>query len=274
MQIKTPQLLQNAALSQYGRAQGWGGEAQCGTRGDIEMATGCKVCGKNFETAAEKKAHELICAFIKEYKGSWLQCEERNYFMFVSPHAYIDDDMGLIIGVLSFNMDGSYTDTARYKDNFVRIDGYPKFFTDKEYIDKEVLVEKVVEVPVERVIEVPVETIVEVPVEKIVEVPVEKIVEVQVEKIVEVPVEKIVQVTVEKVIEVTVEKRVEVTVEKRVEIPVERIVEKRVEVPVEKIVVRTQVVKVGSRSWWTFNYDDWERYSMQGYFGVKYLYKW
>ena len=240
------------------------------------MVSKCKACGKHFETATEKNAHEVICVFIKNYNGSWLHSEEKDYYTFVSPHAYIDDDMGLIIGVLSFNMDGTYTDRARYGDKFIRLDSYPKFFTDKEYIDKEILVEKVIE----NVVEVPVETIVEVPVERIVEVQVEKIVEVPVERIVEVPVEKI----VEKIVEVPVEKIVEVpvekVVEKRVEVPVEKIVEKRVEVPVERIVekrievVRKEVVRVPRGSWWTFDYDSWDRYSMQGYYGVKFKYDW
>ena len=138
---------------------------------------------------------------------------------------------------------------------------------------KEVIVEKIIEVPkevekiiekeVEKIIEVPkeivVEKIVEVPkeiiVEKIVEVPkeVEKIVEKEVEKIVEKEVEKIVEVPkevfVEKIVEVPkeIEKIVEKEVEKIVEVPKEVIVEKIVEVPkeVEKIVeVPKEVEKI------------------------------
>ena len=138
---------------------------------------------------------------------------------------------------------------------------------------KEVIVEKIIEVPkevekiiekeVEKIIEVPkeivVEKIVEVPkeiiIEKIVEVPkeVEKIVEKEVEKIVEKEVEKIVEVPkeviVEKIVEVPkeIEKIVEKEVEKIVEVPKEVIVEKIVEVPkeVEKIVeVPKEVEKI------------------------------
>ena len=130
---------------------------------------------------------------------------------------------------------------------------------------KEVIVEKIIEVPkeVEKIIEKEVEKIIEVPkeivVEKIVEVPkeiiIEKIVEVpkEVEKIVEKEVEKIVEVPkeviVEKIVEVPkeIEKIVEKEVEKIVEVPKEVIVEKIVEVPkeVEKIVeVPKEVEKI------------------------------
>ncbi|MDE7208988.1 MAG: hypothetical protein K2O31_03820, partial [Clostridia bacterium] len=86
---------------------------------------------------------------------------------------------------------------------------------EKQIIEKEVpvekIVEKVVEVPVEKIVEVPVE------VEKIVEKEVKVEVPVEVEKIVEkevvkeVPVEKIVEVPVEKVVEKVIEKEVKVT---------------------------------------------------------------
>ncbi|KAJ7634633.1 hypothetical protein FB45DRAFT_909405 [Roridomyces roridus] len=113
---------------------------------------------------------------------------------------------------------------------------------------REVIVERVVEVPVEKIVEktvevptiVEVEKIVEKIVEKRVEVPVEKIIEVEKRVVVEVPVERIVEV--EKRVEVPVDRIVEkiVEVEKRVEVPVDRIVEKivekRVEVPVDRIV--------------------------------------
>ncbi len=103
-------------------------------------------------------------------------------------------------------------------------------------VPKEIVVEKIVEVPKEVVVEKIVEVPKEVTVEKIVEVPkeVEKIVEKEVEKIVEVPKE----VIVEKIVEVPkeVEKIVEKEVEKIVEVPKEVIVEKIVEVPKEVIV--------------------------------------
>ena len=111
-------------------------------------------------------------------------------------------------------------------------------------VPKEIVVEKIVEVPKEVVVEKIVEVPKEVTVEKIVEVPkeVEKIIEKEVEKIVEVPkeviVEKIVEVPKEVIVEKIVEVPKEVTVEKIVEVPKEVTVEKIVEVPkeVEKIV--------------------------------------
>jgi hypothetical protein len=95
--------------------------------------------------------------------------------------------------------------------------------TQEKLVEKEVIVEKKVEIPVEVIKEVIKVEYVEVPVEKIVtkEVPVEKIVEV----IKEVPVERV----VEKIVEVTKE------------VPVEKVVVKEIikEVPVEKIVYVT-----------------------------------
>jgi len=95
--------------------------------------------------------------------------------------------------------------------------------TQEKQVEKEVIVEKRVEIPVEVIKEVVKVEYVEVPVEKIVtkEVPIEKIVEV----IKEVPVERV----VEKIVEVTKE------------VPVEKVVVKEIikEVPVEKIVYVT-----------------------------------
>ena len=95
--------------------------------------------------------------------------------------------------------------------------------TQEKLVEKEVIVEKKVEIPVEVIKEVVKVEYVEVPVEKIVtkEVPIEKIVEV----IKEVPVERV----VEKIVEVTKE------------VPVEKVVVKEIikEVPVEKIVYVT-----------------------------------
>lgn len=111
---------------------------------------------------------------------------------------------------------------------------FTKYDAGKIENSKEIIVEKIVEVPVEieKVIEVPIE------VEKIVEVPVEK--EVIVEKIVEVPVEKIVRdesiigQLMSRIGELEKMQPKTIEVEKIVEVPVEKIVEieKIVEVPV------------------------------------------
>jgi hypothetical protein len=111
---------------------------------------------------------------------------------------------------------------------------FTKYDAGKIENNKEIIVEKIVEVPVEieKVIEVPIE------VEKIVEVPVEK--EVIVEKIVEVPVEKIVRdesiigQLMSRIGELEKMQPKTIEIEKIVEVPVEKIVEieKIVEVPV------------------------------------------
>jgi len=95
-------------------------------------------------------------------------------------------------------------------------------------IEKEVIVEKRVEVPVEVIIEKPVIEYVEIEKEIIKEVPREVVVEKIVEVIKEIPVEKVVEKTVEIVKEV----------------PVDRVVIQEVikEVPVEKVVTRTEYI--------------------------------
>ena len=100
--------------------------------------------------------------------------------------------------------------------------------TQEKLIEKEVIVEKRVEVPVEVIIEKPVIEYVEIEKEIIREVPREVVVEKIVEVIKEIPVEKVVEKTVEIVKEV----------------PVDRVVIQEVikEVPVEKIVTRTEYI--------------------------------
>ena len=95
-------------------------------------------------------------------------------------------------------------------------------------IEKEVIVEKRVEVPVEVIIEKPVIEYVEIEKEIIREVPREVVVEKIIEVIKEIPVEKVVEKTVEIVKEV----------------PVDRVVIQEVikEVPVEKVVTRTEYI--------------------------------
>jgi hypothetical protein len=95
-------------------------------------------------------------------------------------------------------------------------------------IEKEVIVEKRVEVPVEVLIEKPVIEYVEIEKEIIREVPREVVVEKIVEVIKEIPVEKVVEKTVEIVKEV----------------PVDRVVIQEVikEVPVEKVITRTEYI--------------------------------
>ena len=95
-------------------------------------------------------------------------------------------------------------------------------------IEKEVIVEKRVEVPVEVLIEKPVIEYVEIEKEIIREVPREVVVEKIIEVIKEIPVEKVVEKTVEIVKEV----------------PVDRVVIQEVikEVPVEKVVTRTEYI--------------------------------
>ena len=95
-------------------------------------------------------------------------------------------------------------------------------------IEKEVIVEKRVEVPVEVIIEKPVIEYVEIEKEIIREVPREIVVEKIVEVVKEIPVEKVVEKTVEIVKEV----------------PVDRVIIQEVikEVPVEKVVTRTEYI--------------------------------
>ena len=95
-------------------------------------------------------------------------------------------------------------------------------------IEKEVIVEKRVEVPVEVIIEKPVIEYVEIEKEIIREVPREVVVEKIVEVIKEIPVEKVVEKTVEIVKEV----------------PVDRVVIQEIikEIPVEKVVTRTEYI--------------------------------
>ena len=104
---------------------------------------------------------------------------------------------------------------------------------DEKVIEKEVIVEKRVEIPVEVIIEKPIIEYVEVEKEIIKEVPREVIVEKIVEVTKEIPVEKIVERTVEIVKEV----------------PVDRVVIQEVvkEVPVEKIVTKTEYITDDSK---------------------------
>jgi len=106
--------------------------------------------------------------------------------------------------------------------------------TEEKWVEKEVIVEKRVEVPVEVIIEKPIIEYVEIEKEVIKEVPVEK------EVIKEIIVEKIVEVIKEVPIEKIVEKPIEVIKE----IPVEKIVIQEVikEIPVETIVTHTEYI--------------------------------
>lgn len=103
----------------------------------------------------------------------------------------------------------------------------------EKIIEKEVVVEKRVEVPVEVIIEKPVIEYVEIEKEIIKEVPREVIVEKVIEVVKEIPVEKVVEKTVEII----------------KEIPVDRVVVQEVikEVPVEKVVTRTEYVTDDSK---------------------------
>jgi hypothetical protein len=105
--------------------------------------------------------------------------------------------------------------------------------TREKQVEKEVIVEKRVEIPVEVIKEVVRVEYVEVPVEKIVEI------------IKEVPVEKVVEI----IKEVPVEKVVEKVVEIIKEIPVEKVVIKDVikEVPVEKVVYVTDQEEMNTK---------------------------
>ena len=104
---------------------------------------------------------------------------------------------------------------------------------DEKIIEKEVIVEKRVEIPVEVIIEKPIIEYVEVEKEIIKEIPREVIVEKIVEVTKEIPVEKIVERTVEIVKEV----------------PVDRVVIQEVikEVPVEKIITKTEYITDDSK---------------------------
>jgi hypothetical protein len=106
--------------------------------------------------------------------------------------------------------------------------------TEEKWVEKEIIVEKLVEVPVEVIIEKPIIEYVEIEKEVIKEVPVEK------EVIKEIIVEKIVEVIKEIPIEKIVEKPIEVIKE----IPVEKIVIQEVikEIPVETIVTHTEYI--------------------------------
>lgn len=101
-------------------------------------------------------------------------------------------------------------------------------------------------IPQERVVEkeVIVEKRIEVPVEKIIEKPVIEYVEIEKEIIKEVPREVIVEKIVEVVKEVPVEKVVEKTVEIVKEVPVDRVVIQEVikEIPVEKVITKTEYI--------------------------------
>jgi hypothetical protein len=104
---------------------------------------------------------------------------------------------------------------------------------DEKVIEKEIIVEKRVEIPVEVIIEKPIIEYVEIEKEIIKEIPREVIIEKIVEVTKEIPVEKIVERTVEIVKEV----------------PVDRVVIQEVikEVPVEKIVTKTEYVTDDSK---------------------------
>jgi len=104
---------------------------------------------------------------------------------------------------------------------------------DEKVIEKEIIVEKRVEIPVEVIIEKPIIEYVEIEKEIIKEIPREVIVEKIVEVTKEIPVEKIVERTVEVVKEV----------------PVDRVVIQEVikEVPVEKIVTKTEYITDDSK---------------------------
>ena len=121
------------------------------------------------------------------------------------------------------------------KDSYIqgfRIEKYGllggKGAPQERIIEKEVIVEKRIEVPVEVLIEKPVIEYVEIEKEIIREVPREVVVEKIVEVVKEIPVEKVVEKTVEIVKEV----------------PVDRVVIQEVikEVPVEKVVTRTEYI--------------------------------
>jgi hypothetical protein len=104
---------------------------------------------------------------------------------------------------------------------------------DDKVIEKEIIVEKRVEIPVEVIIEKPIIEYVEIEKEIIKEIPREVIVE------------KIVEVTKE----IPVEKVVEKTVEVIKEVPVDRVVVQEVikEIPVEKVVTKTEYVTDDSK---------------------------
>ena len=117
----------------------------------------------------------------------------------------------------------------------------------EKQVEKEVIVEKRVEIPIEVIKEViKIEYVeVEKPVEKIVEI----VKEVPVEVIKEIPVERIVEKIIEVIKEVPVERVVEKIVEVIKEVPVEKVVIKDVikEVPVEKVVYVTDQEEMNTK---------------------------
>ena len=117
----------------------------------------------------------------------------------------------------------------------------------EKQVEKEVIVEKRVEIPIEVIKEViKIEYVeVEKPVEKIVEI----VKEVPVEVIKEIPVERIVEKIIEVIREVPVERVVEKIVEVIKEVPVEKVVIKDVikEVPVEKVVYVTDQEEMNTK---------------------------
>ena len=119
--------------------------------------------------------------------------------------------------------------------------------TREKQVEKEVIVEKRVEIPVEVIKEViKIEYVeVEKPVERIVEI----VKEVPVEVIKEIPVERIVEKIIEVIREVPVERVVEKIVEVIKEVPVEKVVVKDVikEVPVEKVVYVTDQEEMNTK---------------------------
>ena len=117
----------------------------------------------------------------------------------------------------------------------------------EKQVEKEVIVEKRVEIPVEVIKEViKIEYVeVEKPVERIVEI----VKEVPVEVIKEIPVERIAEKIIEVIREVPVERVVEKIVEVIKEVPVEKVVVKDVikEVPVEKVVYVTDQEEMNTK---------------------------
>lgn len=121
--------------------------------------------------------------------------------------------------------------------------------THEKQVEKEVIVEKRVEIPVEVIKEVVKIEYIEV--EKPVEVIVEKVREIEkpIEIIKEVPVDRVVEKVVEVIKEVPVERVIEKVVEIIKEVPVEKIVIQDVikEVPVEKIVYVTDQEEMNAK---------------------------
>ena len=115
----------------------------------------------------------------------------------------------------------------------------------EKQVEKEIIVEKRVEIPVEVIKEVIKIEYVEVPVDRIVEI----VKEVPVEVIKEIPVERIVEKIIEVIKEVPVERVVEKIVEVIKEVPVEKVVVRDVikEVPVEKVVYVTDQEEMNTK---------------------------